>query len=63
MKIFEFFRKYMENMVGTGAGAGAGAGTFEKLEPEPPQKWTGSATLRMILLIFNTTGTGSRHLF
>jgi hypothetical protein len=31
MKFFDFFRKYMEKMVGAGAGAA--------------KKWTGSATL------------------
>jgi hypothetical protein len=51
MKIFDFFRKYMGKMVGSGAGAQI----FDKMEPEPKfltswsrsraaQKWTGSAT-------------------
>jgi hypothetical protein len=37
MNIFEFFLKYM--------GKTVGAGNFDKLEPEPHKKRTGSATL------------------
>jgi hypothetical protein len=40
MKIFDFFRKYMEKMVG------AGAEIFDKLEPEPKflTSWSRSRT-------------------
>jgi hypothetical protein len=41
MKTFAFTLKYTGKMV----GAGARAKVFDKLEPEPHQKWTSSATL------------------